>query len=169
MLAVCTDETVLGVPFYVMEFLDGEVVTDEIPSALASPAARRATGHALVDLLAQLHRVPVDGPAAQALGRPVGYLSRQVERFGSLWSGNTTRDLPAVERLGKWLAAELPETQAAAVVHGDYRMGNLMFAAGGSAPGAGTAGLGDGHPRRSAGRPRLPGRRPTPNPVGRPR
>lgn len=132
-LAVCTDETVLGVPFYVMEFLDGYVITDDIPDALNSPEGRRDTGHALVDLLVQLHRVPVDSPAAQALGRPVGYLGRQVERFGALWQGNTTRDLPVVARLGSWLAATLPESQAAAVVHGDYRMGNLMFAPDGTA------------------------------------
>ncbi len=127
-LAVCEDESVLGVPFYVMEYLDGEVITDDVPVALSSPDARRATGDALVDLLVQLHRVPVDGPEAQTLGRPVGYLQRQVERFGALWGGNTTRDLPAVARIGTWLATHLPATQRAAVVHGDYRMGNLMFA-----------------------------------------
>lgn len=131
-LAVCTDESVLGVPFYVMEYLDGLVVTDDIPEGLSGPDARQATGRALVDLLVQLHRVPVDSPAAQALGRPVGYLSRQVERFGALWGGNTTRELPAVGRLETWLAATLPESQAAAVVHGDYRMGNVMFAPDGS-------------------------------------
>lgn len=132
-LAVCSDEEVLGVPFYVMSWLDGQVVTESIPQALDAPDRRRATSEAIVDLLAELHNIPVDSPEAQLLGQPDGYLRRQVERFSSLWKSNTTRDLPAVARLGAWLTDNLPASQASTVIHGDFRMGNVMFAPGASA------------------------------------
>lgn len=132
-LAVCTDEAVLGVPFYVMSWLDGQVVTDSIPAALDSLESRRATSEAVVALLGDLHNIPIDSPEAQSLGRPDGYLRRQVERFSDLWEGNTTRDLQAVARLGVWLADNLPVSQTSTVIHGDFRMGNVMFVPGRSA------------------------------------
>ncbi|ROQ35795.1 aminoglycoside phosphotransferase (APT) family kinase protein [Streptomyces sp. PanSC19] len=127
-LAVCEDETVLGVPFYLMSRLDGTVVTDTIPAHLSPAAQRRATSEAVVDTLVALHAIDVTEGELASLGRPEGYLGRQVERFRGLWDVNTTRDLPAVERIADWLARNLPASQAASVVHGDYRMGNLMFA-----------------------------------------
>ena len=132
-LAVCANHEVLGVPFYVMAWLDGQVVTDSIPAALNPLEARRATSEALVDLLGDLHSIPIDFPEAQSLGRPDGYLRRQVGRFSALWEGNTTRNLPAVARLGAWLADNLPRSQASTVIHGDFRMGNVMFSPGSSA------------------------------------
>jgi aminoglycoside phosphotransferase (APT) family kinase protein len=125
--AVCTDETVLGVPFYVMEALDGVVITEDVPPALSAPEQRAATGDALVDTLVQLHAIDVSHGELASLGRPDGYLQRQVERFGALWEVNTTRSLPEVARIGGWLAAHLPTSQAAGVVHGDYRLGNIML------------------------------------------
>ena len=131
--AVCSDESVLGVPFYVMEHLDGQVITDTIPDALGAPDRRYASSIAVVDLLLRLAKVPVDSPEGQALGRPAGYLARQVERFASLWDGNTLRSLPEVAELADWLARNLPSSPDPAVVHGDYRMGNVMFRPGSSA------------------------------------
>ncbi|MGY3340328.1 aminoglycoside phosphotransferase (APT) family kinase protein [Streptomyces filamentosus] len=127
-LAVCEDESLLGVPFYLMSRLDGTVVTDTVPPHLSSAAQRRATSEAVVDSLVALHGLDVSGGELASLGRPEGYLRRQVERFRGLWEVNTTRSLPAVERIGDWLGRNLPASQAASVVHGDYRMGNLMFA-----------------------------------------
>ncbi|MFD7407798.1 phosphotransferase family protein [Streptomyces sp. NPDC059866] len=127
-LAVCEDYSVLGVPFYLMEHLDGTVITNAVPAHLDTPKRRRATGLAVVDTLVDLHRIDVTRGELAAFGRPEGYLARQVERFAGLWEVNTTRNLPAVARLADWLGRNLPGSQAAAVVHGDYRMGNLMFA-----------------------------------------
>ena len=125
--AVCTDESVLGVPFYLMEFVDGRVITDSLPSDLGSPEQRAAIAREAVDTLARLHQIDVSSGDLATIGRPDGYLLRQVERFWSLWSVNTRRDLPAVDRIGTWLRDNLPTTQAASVVHGDYRIGNLMY------------------------------------------
>ncbi|KFF60261.1 aminoglycoside phosphotransferase [Cryobacterium sp. MLB-32] len=128
-LAVCADESVLGVPFYVMSFLSGITIAADVPALLGAPEQRAATSAAVVDALVQLHRVPVTEGGLASFGRPDGYLRRQVERFGSLWSLNTTRDLPDVARIGAWLGENIPQTQAATVIHGDYRTGNLLFAA----------------------------------------
>ncbi len=126
-LAVCADDTLLGVPFYVMEHIDALVITDEIPAQLSEPEQRRRTGEQLADLLVRLHEVPVDGVDAAGLGRPEGYLERQVERFRQLWSANSERELPEVDALGAWLADHRPVSQRTALIHGDYRLGNVMF------------------------------------------
>ncbi|GAB3518459.1 phosphotransferase family protein [Arthrobacter monumenti] len=126
-LAVCDDSAILGVPFYIMSFLEGSVLTDTTPGYLDAPEHRKATSAAVVDTLVKLHEVDVTIPEVASFGRPDGYLSRQVERFAALWNVNTTRKLPDVEKLGDWLRNNLPQSQRAAVVHGDYRTGNLMF------------------------------------------
>jgi aminoglycoside phosphotransferase (APT) family kinase protein len=126
-LAVCPDADVLGVPFYVMEELHGHVVTDELPAVLGSAGARRSAGDDLVDALVELHAVDIESAGLADFGRPEGYLERQVRRFLVLWEHNATRELPLVAELGAWLGAALPDSGAACVVHGDYRLGNVML------------------------------------------
>jgi aminoglycoside phosphotransferase (APT) family kinase protein len=126
--AVCEDESLLGVPFYIMNFLEGDVVTDAAPATLSSPDDKATLGRVLVDTLLKLHSVDITKPGLADLGRPVGYLERQVKRFASLWDVNSKRDLPEVAHIAQILADNLPETQKHSLVHGDYRIGNLMFA-----------------------------------------
>ncbi|MFE5309600.1 phosphotransferase family protein [Isoptericola sp. NPDC056605] len=126
--AVCDDPAVVGAPFYLMELVEGQVVTDHLPAGFDGRGARADLVHAAVDALADLHAVPLDGDVA-GLGRPDGYLDRQVRRFAQLWPLNTRRSVPLVETLAERLAATVPASDRAAVVHGDYRLGNLMFAA----------------------------------------
>jgi aminoglycoside phosphotransferase (APT) family kinase protein len=125
-LAVCEDEDVLGVPFYVMRYLDGHVASTVLPPGLEDPAARKALGEELVDALVAIHAADVRDPALAAFARPGSYLERQVRRFTQLWELNATRSIPAVVDVGRRLAAELPEPLGDTVVHGDYRLGNLM-------------------------------------------
>lgn len=127
-LGICDDESVLGVPFYVMSFLDGEIITDTVPTALDSRDQREATSAAAVDALLSLHSVDLNTSGLSSFGRPEGYLRRQVGRFAGLWEQSTTRHLPEVAQLAEWLDATLPDSAAAAMVHGDYRLGNVMFA-----------------------------------------
>lgn len=129
-VAECEDAAVLGVPFYVMERIDGDVVTDALPPTLDDAAGRRGIALAAVDALADLHAVPVDTSEIAGLGHPDGYLARQVGRFAALWEVNSRRTFPAVADLASWLAERMPDTQRAAVVHGDFRIGNLMYAPG---------------------------------------
>jgi aminoglycoside phosphotransferase (APT) family kinase protein len=122
--AVGEDESILGVPFYVMDFLDGHVVTDELPDG-ADP---RRLGEDLVDTLAEIHGADVSTDALAAFARPGSYNDRQVKRFTQLWEINKTREIPAVEEIASWLAGNTPDPLPPTVVHGDYRLGNVMTA-----------------------------------------
>jgi aminoglycoside phosphotransferase (APT) family kinase protein len=125
-VAVCEDESLLGVPFYVMTYLDGVVVTDELPPALDDVDERRALVEDLVDTLVEIHAADVSSPGLAAFVRPGSYSERQVRRFAQLWEINKTRDLPMVEDVGRRLAQGVPEPLPAVVVHGDFRLGNAM-------------------------------------------
>jgi len=127
-LAVCDDATVIGAPFYLMERVGGEVITQAVPPALDAPEHRRRIGEELVDALVELHAVDWAAAGLEGYGKPTGYLERQLRRFLGLWEHNRTREVQAVERVGAWLAAHRPESPAATIVHGDFRLGNTMFA-----------------------------------------
>jgi aminoglycoside phosphotransferase (APT) family kinase protein len=128
-LAVCDDPEVIGSPFYIMEEVAGEVITDTLPSSLDSPEQRAQIADQLIDALVELHAVDWPAVGLEGFGKPSGYLERQLRRFGGLWEHNKTRELPEVETVGRWLADNLPESPPATIVHGDYRLGNTMFAA----------------------------------------
>jgi aminoglycoside phosphotransferase (APT) family kinase protein len=127
-LAVCDDPAVIGAPFYVMERVEGHVVTSIVPAALDTPDDRRRIGEELVDALVEVHAVDWRDAGLEGFGKPTGYLERQLRRFLGLWEHNRTREIPAVESVGEWLKAHLPESGPATVVHGDYRLGNTMLA-----------------------------------------
>jgi aminoglycoside phosphotransferase (APT) family kinase protein len=127
-LAVCEDLDVIGAPFYVMEQVQGEVITDEIPDPLDNPDERRRIADELIDALVELHAVDWTSIGLEGFGKPTGYLERQLKRFLGLWEINKTRELDEVETVGEWLKQNMPESPPATIVHGDYRLGNTMFA-----------------------------------------
>jgi aminoglycoside phosphotransferase (APT) family kinase protein len=129
-LAVCDDTAVIGAPFYVMERVDGDVITTAIPQPLDTPEQRARIADELIDALVELHAVDWTTLGLEGFGKPSGYLERQLRRFNGLWEHNRTRELPEVEEVGSWLATNLPESPPSTIVHGDYRLGNTMFAAG---------------------------------------
>jgi aminoglycoside phosphotransferase (APT) family kinase protein len=126
-LAVCDDTAVIGAPFYVMEEVHGDVITNSLPDALDNPAQRGRVADELVDALVELHSVDWTAIGLDGFGKPTGYLERQLRRFTGLWEHNRTRDVPEVEKVGGWLAANVPTSPPATIVHGDYRLGNAMF------------------------------------------
>ncbi|MFI5909333.1 phosphotransferase family protein [Dactylosporangium sp. NPDC051541] len=113
----------LGVPFYVMEKVDGHVVRDELPP----PSARAALTDALVDVLADLHRIDPESVGLGDYGRPAGFLARQLRRWRGQWDASKTHDLPDLDELGSRLGAAVPQAQRSAIVHGDYRIDNCML------------------------------------------
>jgi aminoglycoside phosphotransferase (APT) family kinase protein len=127
-LAVCDDASILGVPFYVMRYLDGHVVTQSLPAGLESEAARGRLGRDLVDTLVEIHAADVSVPALAAFARPGSYAERQVRRFTQLWEVNRTRPIPDVDEVSRLLERGLPEPLPPTVVHGDFRLGNMMVA-----------------------------------------
>jgi aminoglycoside phosphotransferase (APT) family kinase protein len=126
-LAACADESVLGVPFYVMEEIAGTVITDSIPPPLDTSEEREGIGRELIDALVEIHAVDWRAAGLEGFGKPTGYLERQLRRFGGLWEHNKTRELPLVAEVGEWLAANMPDSPQATIVHGDYRLGNVML------------------------------------------
>jgi aminoglycoside phosphotransferase (APT) family kinase protein len=130
-LGVCADEEVIGCPFYVMERVQGEVIVSETPTQLDTPEQRRGIGEQLIDALVEIHAVDWQKAGLESFGKPTGYLERQLRRFGGLWELNKTREIPAVEHVRRWLSEHMPNQDAptpATIVHGDYRLGNTMFA-----------------------------------------
>ena len=132
---LCEDESIIGAPFYVMERKHGEVVRDELPDGI-DEAGRKVMGEELVDALVELHAVDFTSCGLDGFGKPTGYLERQLRR----WTGQMeltlpyTRPLPDLERLGRWLAEHLPESPPTTLVHGDYKLDNVMFSLEGGSP-----------------------------------
>jgi aminoglycoside phosphotransferase (APT) family kinase protein len=129
-LAVCEDDAVIGAPFYVMERVEGEVVTHAMPAPLDNPAERARTAEELIDALVELHAIDWTSLGLEGFGKPTGYLERQLRRFRGLWEHNRTRELAEVDQVGAWLEANMPDSPPATIVHGDYRLGNVMMAPG---------------------------------------
>jgi aminoglycoside phosphotransferase (APT) family kinase protein len=127
-LSVCEDEAVLGVPFYVMERMYGTVITSAIPEAIDNPEEHARISDELIRALVELHAVDWRAAGLEGFGKPSGYLDRQLRRFNGLWDVNKTRELPLVQQVGEWLAANKPDSPEATIVHGDFRLGNTMFA-----------------------------------------
>ena len=129
-LLTCADESIIGAPFYVMEKVEGDVITTELPAALDDPVERGRIAAELIDALVEIHEVPWQACGLEGYGKPTGYLERQLRRFTGLWEHNQTREVPELDEATAWLEAHRPESPAATIVHGDYRLGNTMFAHG---------------------------------------
>ena len=127
---MCSDESVIGAPFYLMERVDGVVIRTELPDALGAEPDRAAIGDELVDALVELHSISPESCGLEDFGRPSGYLERQLKR----WTGQMqltlplTRPVPDLEAVGRWLTAHLPESSPVTIVHGDYKLDNVVFA-----------------------------------------
>ena len=129
-LVACEDPGVIGAPFYVMELVEGDVITTALPARFDDPGSHRRIAEELVDALVEMHGVDWRACGLEGFGKPTGYLERQLRRFNGIWELVKTREIPLVERTGQWLADHLPESSDATIVHGDYRLGNTMFAPG---------------------------------------
>jgi aminoglycoside phosphotransferase (APT) family kinase protein len=125
--ALCEDARVIGTTFYVMDFVDGRVLWDpKLPEATA--AERTQVCDQMNQVLAALHEVDVAAAGLADYGKPTNYLQRQVDRWTKQYRASETESIEAMERLIEWLPAHLPPEGAATVVHGDYRLDNLVFA-----------------------------------------
>ena len=126
---LCEDHSIVGSVFYVMERRHGIVVRHDEPAALQDQAMRRRVGAALVDALADLHAVDLDASGLSHLGKPTGFVERQVKGWTDRWQRSKTTELPEMEALTQWLTARLPGAPPrASIVHGDFKLDNLMLA-----------------------------------------
>jgi len=125
---LCEDDGVIGAAFYVMEMVEGRTIWDGAMPDL-TPSARRAHYDAMVDTLAALHNLDYVAAGLESYGKPGNYFERQVARWTKQYRASETEHMPDVERLIEWLPATLPEQTRTSVVHGDYRVDNMIFAA----------------------------------------
>jgi aminoglycoside phosphotransferase (APT) family kinase protein len=125
-LLYCADRAVVGTPFYVMERLDGRVFHDcTLPGV--SPADRRGMYASMAQKLAALHNVDFTALGLGDFGKPGNYFPRQIGRWTRQWQLSRTREDAYIERLISWLPQHIPADNITSLVHGDYRIGNLMF------------------------------------------
>jgi aminoglycoside phosphotransferase (APT) family kinase protein len=127
MVALCEDPTVMGVPFYVMHFVEGAVLRRTTQSADLSHEQRADIAHRLVDTLADLHEVDPDTVGLSDFGHPAGFLERQVRRWTAQLERSRTHKVPGFPQLASALAARVPQSQRASIVHGDYRLDNVLI------------------------------------------
>lgn len=126
----CDDPAVLGAPFFIMERRHGVVVRTRIPYEFQSdPDAPRKMSQALVDVLADFHAVNYAAIGLADLGKPEGFIQRQIEGWYGRWLKAKTSDLPLMERIYNWLLLNQPATSEASLVHNDYKLDNVMLAA----------------------------------------
>lgn len=128
MALLCEDSDVIGTSFYVMEAVEGRIYHDcLIPGA--TPAERTAMYLAMAETLADLHAVDWRAKGLEDFGRTEGYLERQIALWTKQYERSRQEPIPAMEQLAGWLAEQRPATSDVTIAHGDYRLGNLVFAA----------------------------------------
>jgi aminoglycoside phosphotransferase (APT) family kinase protein len=126
MLCLCEDPTVIGTKFYVMDWVEGRVFSEMLLPEL-TPAERQAVYLELARVLARLHRVDPSAVGLAEFGRPGNYYERQISRWTKQYEASKTEELPDMDRLMSWLPANIPAPGASVIVHGDYRLGNVML------------------------------------------
>jgi len=127
-LFYCDDETVLGGPFYVMERVRGVILRTVIPEAMIPPPAlMRRIADSFIDNLVELHAVDYQAAGLGNLGRPAGYVQRQIEGWARRYQQARTDDLPELERVSAWLAEQALPEAGAALIHNDYKYNNLIL------------------------------------------
>ncbi|HXG63706.1 MAG TPA: phosphotransferase family protein [Blastocatellia bacterium] len=130
---LCEDTSVIGVPFYLMERRRGLVVRRDIPPEIGDDLdLRRRVSFAMVDTLAALHAVDIYSTGLTALGKPVGFVTRQVQGWSDRWQRAKTTELPEIDAVIRWLAERIPaepdpEHNPATLIHNDYKLDNTML------------------------------------------
>jgi aminoglycoside phosphotransferase (APT) family kinase protein len=125
-VAICADADVIGAPFYLMEYVDGVVLRTREDGEQLTPAQARQLSDRLIEMLAAIHGVDIAGAGLAGFGRPEGYLARQLSRWQRQWELSNTREMPGYDRLVERLAAGLPADGDHALVHGDFRLDNML-------------------------------------------
>jgi len=127
---LCEDPAVNGAPFYLMGFVDGTVLHDAQTAGTLPAAERQALSEHVVDVLAALHGIDPDTVGLGDLGRKEAYLERQIRRWNKQWEASKTHEIPEMDATSRLLQERLPAQIGASIVHGDYRLGNMIVGGG---------------------------------------
>lgn len=123
---LCTDDAVVGTWFYIMDMVEGRILWDQsLPQY--EPAERRAIFRAKIKTLADLHNTDYVAIGLEDFGKPGNYMGRQVDRWTKQYKASETQHIPEIERLIEWLPSTLPAQERTSIVHGDYRLDNMIF------------------------------------------
>lgn len=129
---LCEDASVIGAAFFLMERRRGIVIRDQAPPELAAiPGYPRLVSEAFIDCLVRLHSIDIKQDQLSSLGRPEGFVERQVRGWADRWVRAKTEDLPEMERVVQWLHEHVPSSREATLVHNDYKLDNVMMRASG--------------------------------------
>jgi aminoglycoside phosphotransferase (APT) family kinase protein len=129
-VAFCSDTEIIGAPFYVMEYVDGLVIRSKEDAAAITPEQARLASERLAEMLAAIHQLDTAAAGLGDFGRPDGYLRRQLTRWQRQWELSATREVPGYAELVARLEAGLPEAGEGTLVHGDFRLDNVLLAVG---------------------------------------
>jgi aminoglycoside phosphotransferase (APT) family kinase protein len=124
----CDDPAVIGAPFYVMERRHGLAIRTSLPPGVSDdPALRRRISEGVVDTLAALHAVDWEAAGLAGLGRPAGFVERQVRGWAERYERAKTQEVPAIRDLARWLAERIPASAPPVLLHNDYKLDNLLL------------------------------------------
>jgi aminoglycoside phosphotransferase (APT) family kinase protein len=127
-LFYCDDNGIIGAPFYVMEPIRGVILRRKLPPGLDFSAAKaHRLSQSFIENLIRLHRVDYASAGLSDLGRPEGYLERQVRGWTERYHGSKTHDYPEVEKITSWMQQHMPSTSAASLIHNDYKYDNVVL------------------------------------------
>lgn len=127
-LLYCADESVIGAPFYLMEPVRGIILRSQLPPGLDfSPQKARSLSESFVENLIRLHHVDYAAAGLSDLGKPEGYLERQVRGWIERYYGSKTHDYPEVEKISSWMREQIPPTRAVSLIHNDYKYDNIVL------------------------------------------
>ena len=129
-VAICPDASVIGAPFYLMEFVDGVVLRSAADGQRLVPDQARQLSERLIEMLAAIHAVDLEAAGLTGFGRPEGYLARQLARWQRQWALSSGREVPGYDQLVARLEAGLPEMSEGTLVHGDFRLDNMLVTLG---------------------------------------
>ncbi|MEH6581403.1 MAG: phosphotransferase family protein [Halioglobus sp.] len=128
LLASCDDPSVIGAEFYIMRYVDGEVIRRKLPAQyIASPETQPAIGEEMIDALIELHAFNWRGTAMETLAKPDNFLARQVQRWLAQLDTYRSRDLPGIDEVARWLEVNRPANGDLTVMHGDYKVDNAIY------------------------------------------
>lgn len=127
-LLYCDDESIIGAPFYIMKRVKGVILRDRVPDGISlTPSTLRQISEAAVDGLAALHTIDLKYSGLEQMGKPEGYIQRQVDGWSKRYVNARTDKIPAMEQTAAWLAANIPADDSPAFVHNDYKYDNLVL------------------------------------------
>lgn len=129
-ILMCEDTSIIGAPFYLMEYLPGVIINRKLPEGFESAAECKNIADQTIQTLATLHSIDYNSIGLGNVGKPAGYLERQLKRWSDQLARTLphTRPMPMLEKVGEWLKEHMPASPSATIVHGDFRIDNMIFA-----------------------------------------